>query len=308
MVNTSLLSCKALVRRYGRTRALDGVDLELAGGAPIALVGPNGAGKTTLFSVLCGFVRPTSGEVRVLGHRPGSSALRGQLGALPQDALLAPRRTVGAQLEDFARLQGMTRAVARSERERVLDVVDLAGVARQLPDSLSHGMGKRVAFAQSLIGSPRLVLLDEPTAGVDPPNVRVIHGLIREMAGQIDFMISSHNLDELERLTDRVVYLDSGRVSARGAIANDDSASSQIGRLTITLETIQASAAEQAAFALTQLESISACRATPRGDLVAEVVNEDLAARDVIEWCAAHNVSWRRLARGRSLEARLYDD
>jgi ABC-2 type transport system ATP-binding protein len=308
MTNNSLLSCGALVRRYGRTRALDGVDLELESGAPIALVGPNGAGKTTLFSVLCGYVRPTSGEVRVLGHRPGSAALRGQLGALPQDASLAPRRTIGAQLEDFARLQGMSRLAARSERERVLDVVDLAGSARQLPDSLSHGMGKRVAFAQSLIGSPRLVLLDEPTAGVDPPNVRVIHGLIREMAGQIDFMISSHNLDELERLTDRVVYLDSGRVSSRGAIASDDGGDSQVGRLTITLETIEASVASEAADALTQLDSVSTCRTTPRGDLVAEVVDEDRAARDVIDWCAEHKVRWRRLARGRSLEARLYDD
>lgn len=308
MADVPLLSCQSLVRRYGRTRALDGVDLELEGGAPIALVGPNGAGKTTLFSVLCGYVRPTSGEVRVLGHRPGSAALRGQLGALPQDASLAPRRSIGAQLEDFARLQGMSRTAALGERQRVLDVVELSDSADQLPDSLSHGMRKRVAFAQSLIGSPRWVLLDEPTAGVDPPNVRVIHALIRDMASSIDFMISSHNLDELERLTNRVVYLDKGRVSARGAFEGAAGGDSQTGRLTITLETIEASVSDSAAAGLSQLESITKCTATPRGDLIADVTEEDRAARDVIEWCAANGVHWRRLARGRSLEARLYDD
>ncbi len=306
---TTMLTCDALVRRYGRTRALDGVDLSLDSGAPVALVGPNGAGKTTLFSVLCGYVRPTSGSVTVLGHKPGSAALRGQLGALPQDAELAPRRSIGAQIEDFGRLQGMSRGQARAERERVLDVVDLADVARQLPDSLSHGMRKRVALAQALIGSPRLILLDEPTAGVDPPNVRIIHGLIREMAGDIDFLISSHNLDELERLTERVVYLDQGQVSSRGAVAVADMAgdTEAQGRLTITLDVVDADVHDRVAAAVTGLANVTGCRVAPRGDLVADVLSEDAAAAEVIGWCAGNGVRWRRVSRGRTLEERLYE-
>lgn len=301
-----MLRCNQLTRRYGRTQALDGVDLSLDSGAPIALVGPNGAGKTTLFSVLCGYVRPTSGTVRVLGHAPGSPALRGQLGALPQDAELAPRRLIGAQLEDFARLQGFNKSDARRERERVLELVDLATVARQLPDSLSHGMRKRVALAQALMGSPSLVLLDEPTAGIDPPNVRVIHGLIRELAGDIDFLISSHNLDELERLTERVVYLDRGRVTSRGAAASS-TADNDAGRLTLTLETVDADVHQRVANDLVELTAVSACRVTPRGDLVVDVNDESDAAQAVIAWCTKHDIAWRRIARGRSLEERLYD-
>lgn len=308
MNNTVLIACDQLTRRFGRTRALDGVDLTLESGAPIALVGPNGAGKTTLFSVLCGYVRPTAGKVRVLGQAPGSAALSGQVGALPQDAELAPRRSVGAQLVDFARLQGMSRREAAQECQRVLDIVDLASAATTLPDALSHGMRKRVALAQALIGSPRLVLLDEPTAGVDPPNVRVIHGLIRELAGSIDFLISSHNLDELERLTDRVVYLDRGRVTTRGVATDDEHSGNRTGRVTLTLESVDADLHQRVAASLATLAAISGCEVTPRGDLIADTADEDAAAIDVIQWCVEHDVAWRRLSRGRSLEERLYAD
>ena len=218
---STLIECRGLTKRYGRTQALAGVDLSLERGAPIALVGPNGAGKTTLFSMLCGFVRPSSGDVRVLGEPAGAAVLRGRIGALPQDASLAPGFPVRSQLVQLARLQGFARPAARAEADRVLERVRLVEAAGNVPESLSHGMRKRISFAQALIGSPELLLLDEPTAGVDPPNVRVIHALIRELGDEVDFLISSHNLDELERLTERVVTLEGGRVSARGELADE---------------------------------------------------------------------------------------
>ncbi len=302
-MSVPLIECSALVKRFGSVRALDALDLTVEPGGPVALVGPNGAGKTTLFSVLCGYLPARSGSVRVLGHAPGHPALRGRLAALPQDAELDPHRGVGAQLAGFARLQGRSRAQARSEAARVLERVDLAGAAASRPGALSHGMRKRVALAQALVGEPELILLDEPTAGVDPPNVRVIHALVRELADTVGFVISSHNLDELERLTDRVVYLERGRVSARGELAaagHDDA-----GRLAIALMGVDEA---EALATFGNLPGVRAARSAGRGEALLEVDDADAAAPLVLGACAARGWRWRSLTRGRSLEQRLYDD
>ena len=312
---STLIACRALTKRYGGTRALDGIELELTRGAPIALIGPNGAGKTTLFSVLCGFVRATGGQAHVLGEPSGSGALRGRIGALAQDASLSPGVSVRSQLVHLARLQGLSRATARTEAERVLERVRLRDTGGDPPESLSHGMRKRIAFAQALLGAPELLLLDEPTAGVDPPNVRVIHALIRDLAGEVDFLISSHNLDELERLTDRVVYLEAGRVSMRGerAGARQDgtgeigaAGEERAGRLTVTLGSM--SDVVPAADALRALVEVIGCRIAERGDLLLSVDDENAAAQAVIAVLGERGVHWRSLVRGRSLEERLYDD
>lgn len=301
--STPLLECRGLVKRYGATRALDRLDLVVEPGGPVALVGPNGAGKTTLFSVLCGFLPARAGTVRVLGHPPGHPALRGRLAALPQDAALDPHADVGVQLRGFARLQGHSRAGAAKEAARVLERVDLAGSARSRPGALSHGMRKRVALAQALIGAPELVLLDEPTAGVDPPNVRIIHAIVRELADTTGFLISSHNLDELERLTERVVYLERGRVSERGerAVAALD----ETGRLGLVLVDVDVAAATSA---LAALPGVRAVDRAEGGDFALSVDDADAAAATVLGLCAERGWRWRSLTRGRSLEQRLYED
>ena len=302
---TPLIECRGLVKRFGATRALDGLDLAVEPGAPVALVGPNGAGKTTLFSVLCGFLPARTGSVRVLGLPPGHPGLRGRLAALPQDAALDPHRAVGAQLAHFARLQGMGRAAARAEAARALELVGMADAAGSRPGALSHGMGKRVALAQALLGTPELVLLDEPTAGVDPPNVRVIHAIVAELAGTTGFLVSSHNLDELERLTDRVVYLERGRVSARGELANR--AGADDARLGVTLE--RGPDPDEVGAALGSLAAVVAVAPGTRGaSWSLEVRDVDRATAEVVALCAARGWRWRALARGRSLEERLYGE
>ncbi|MBZ4679319.1 MAG: transporter, partial [Shewanella sp.] len=201
----SLINCNGLSKLYGSKRALDSVDLQLEPGSPIALVGPNGAGKTTLMSLLLGYIRPSSGEITVMGQRPGSTGLLGQISALPQDAALDPGFSLLTQFSLFARMQGMGAEAAKAESMRVLALVGLEDVANQKPNSLSHGMGKRAAIAQALIGNPKLVLLDEPTAGLDPANARKIRELVESLSADTTFIISSHNLDELEKLCDRVL-------------------------------------------------------------------------------------------------------
>ena len=227
-----LIECKGLSKSYGSKQALKQVDLTLDAGAPIALVGPNGAGKTTLFSLLCGYIAPTTGEVSLLGHKPGDAALLGRVASLPQDATLDPNFDILTQLTLFGTLQGFSKKEAKSEALRVLSLVDLTDSASQKPKSLSHGMAKRVAIAQSLIGSPEIVLLDEPTAGLDPANAKKIRELVRELSDKTTFIISSHNLDELEKLCGQVLYLELGQLTQ--SVSMDDSLQSQY--LTLTMQ------------------------------------------------------------------------
>lgn len=216
----SLITCQNLSKHYGSKKALENVSFELKEGAPIALVGPNGAGKTTLFSVLCGYLAPTKGSVSIFGHEPGSPALLNMVSALPQDATLDPNFSIVTQLSLFGRLQGLSQKEAKTEALRVLDLVELSDAAHQKPTSLSHGMSKRVSIAQALIGSPKLVLLDEPTAGLDPANAKKVRELVAKLKHHTTFVISSHNLDELEKLCDQVLYLDKGKLGQSLSIHN----------------------------------------------------------------------------------------
>ncbi|MEL4339378.1 ABC transporter ATP-binding protein [Shewanella xiamenensis] len=238
-----LVQCQGLSKNYGSKKALNNVNLTLEAGAPIALVGPNGAGKTTLFSLLCGYLTPSAGSVRILGEAPNSPALLGQIAALPQDATLDPNLTIISQLSFFARLQGMDSKQANQEALRVLNLVDLAEVAQQKPPSLSHGMSKRVAIAQALIGAPKLVLLDEPTAGLDPANAKKIRELVRTLSPTTTFVISSHNLEELEKLCDQVLYLDKGELGQSISMRSSNSGSDY---LTLTMESCDSEALIQA--------------------------------------------------------------
>jgi len=296
----SLIHCNALTRRYGSTIALDSLNLELEAGAPIALIGPNGAGKTTLLSLLCGFIRPSSGQVEIMGHAPGTSHLSGQLAALPQDAVLDPRLSVGRQLRFFARLQGMSASQARMEVSRVLEIVDLTQSMQSRPTDLSHGMRKRVAIAQALIGSPKLVLLDEPTAGIDPPNAKLIRDLVREQSANTTFVVSSHNLDELERLCSSVIYLEKGRLVSFGAVSDDDVAHDV---LTLRAPKIDAELFIGLCRELPQVKNVSR---TAQGDFLIQTSDDMAASVALLQLLQERGWRYRQLSRGKTLEERLY--
>lgn len=214
MNNSPVIRCHNLCHSYAGKAVLRQVNFELATGEPIGLVGPNGAGKTTLLSILCGFIYPTAGSVSLFGHKPGASALNGKVSALPQDAKLDPSFTIGDQLSFYARLQGLNRQQALREATRVLGAVALKDSIKERPDTLSHSMAKRVAIAQALIGKPELILLDEPTAGLDPVNTRNIREIIAELSPTTTFMISSHDLSELDRLCQQVLLLENCTMSS----------------------------------------------------------------------------------------------
>lgn len=207
-----IIDVQQVTKKYGSNTALNNVEFSLESGAPVALVGPNGAGKTTLFSLLCGYIQPSAGNINILGHSPGDSALFGRLSALPQDAQLDPRFSIAMQLNFYARLQGMSSKQAKTDTLRVLDMVGLIEAAKSLPTELSHGMRKRATIAQALLGSPEIVMLDEATAGLDPTNAKEIRAIVADHADNVNFILSSHDLNELERLCDRVLYLENGHL------------------------------------------------------------------------------------------------
>lgn len=213
-----VLSLEHVSKRFGSRPALNGISLGVPQGTVWGLIGPNGAGKSTTFNLLCGYLRPTSGQVRVLGRDPRTpGALKRVLGVLPQDAALPGYLAVGPLLTYLGTLSG----VERPEREArvALERVGLSDVWDVPPAALSHGMGRRVGLAQALLGDPPVVLLDEPTSGLDPKVAAEVRGLVAAMRGRATVLVSSHNLPELEALCDGATILDHGRLIKGGTMA-----------------------------------------------------------------------------------------
>ena len=220
---SAALTMVDVVKRYGllpsSPRALDGLSLEVPEGSLCGFVGPNGAGKTTTFSVVCGFLRLTSGKVDILGGGLfDAGRLKGRLAALPQDADLGPSHTPRQLLTHLAQLQGLSASDARHNASQLLERVQLGPRMDDRITSLSHGMRRRVAVASSLLGDPELVLLDEPLSGLDPKQVANLRDFLAEQRGKRTLVVSSHNLAELEKLCDHVIIIDAGRLVRQGPI------------------------------------------------------------------------------------------
>jgi ABC-type multidrug transport system ATPase subunit len=216
-----------VTKKFGTKIAVDDVSLRIKSGSVYGLIGPNGAGKTTTFSMLAVYHEPTLGEVEVLGFAPSAvSGLRSRLGVLPQDALLPAGDKVGEFLVHMARLQNIPAQKAESQVREVLAEIDGRDWWNMRCGALSHGMAKRVALAQALLGEPEVVLLDEPTAGLDPKVAYEVRQLIKSRRGRCTLIVSSHNLQELEEICDAAAILDRGKLVAEGTI-NELTASSE---------------------------------------------------------------------------------
>ncbi len=224
-------------KRFGRVEALRGARLHVPRGTVFALIGTNGAGKTTLFSILCGFLRADRGSIRVLGGPPSATRLRGRLLALPQDAVLSKEMSVREHLEFLAQLQGLSAARARSETDRVLELFALHELAGRKAGALSHGQNKRVGVAQAFLGEPELILLDEPTAGLDPRNAHELRQAIVRERGRRTVLVSSHNLQELEAICDEAAFIERGLTVEGGRLAELTSQNREVtvwlGRLAV---------------------------------------------------------------------------
>ncbi|MCZ8548025.1 ABC transporter ATP-binding protein [Mesorhizobium qingshengii] len=207
----------AVARQYGSVRAVDGVSFAAAAGEVIALVGHNGAGKTTLIKLMLGLARPTSGSVCVLGQDPaaGDVTVRRRLGYLPENVSFNPALTGRETLRFYVQLKGGP----PKEAEALLQRIGLAHAADRRIGTYSKGMRQRLGLAQAMIGSPAVLLLDEPTTGLDPELRQQFYGIVREMqAAGTTVLLSSHALNELEGNAGRVVILNEGRKIADGSL------------------------------------------------------------------------------------------
>jgi ABC-type multidrug transport system ATPase subunit len=217
---SAALVIRGLRKAYGRTIALDGFDLRVPKGVICGFIGPNGAGKTTTFGIVGGMIRPDAGEVDILGKGPlQPQAHPGLFTMLPQDCELSPYVTLRQLLTHYARLQGATAAEAAKDVDERLEEVVLKDRAEARIKTLSHGMRRRVSIAQALIGKPKLVLLDEPTSGLDPELVVKMRDVFAAHRKKRTLVISSHNLLELEALCDHVAFIERGRCTKSGSMA-----------------------------------------------------------------------------------------
>jgi Cu-processing system ATP-binding protein len=209
----------AVTRRFGKQAAVSGVDLTLRAGERVGLVGHNGAGKSTMIKMMLGLLRPSEGSVRVLGDDPaasGSAGDRGRLGYLPENVALYPSLTGAETLDFYARLKGLP--VKRNAA--LIEKVGIAGAAHRRVGTYSKGMRQRLGLAQALLGEPRVLLLDEPTTGLDPALRQHFYEILRDLRARgAMVLLSTHALAELEGQVDRVIVMNQGRKVADGDLS-----------------------------------------------------------------------------------------
>ena len=217
----SMIALDHLTKRFGPITAVDGIDLTVAKGEVLGFLGPNGAGKSTTMKMITGFLAPSGGRVSVCGHDVGSEPVAAQrrIGYLPEGAPAWPDMTPAAFLDFAARARGLDRPARRQAIERAVARASLSGVMRQPIDTLSKGFKRRVGLAQALLNDPDVLILDEPTDGLDPNQKQEVRRLISEMAGDKAIVISTHILEEVEAICSRAVVIARGRIVADGTPA-----------------------------------------------------------------------------------------
>src|SRR5262252_647733 len=211
-----------LSKRYGDLAAVQDVSFTASPGEILGFLGPNGAGKTTTLRVITGFLPATSGTVRVCGFDvfEQSAEVRRRIGYLPENPPLYADMTVVPYLRFAAKIHGLARGDLGAAVDRVIDTCGLAGVSERLLGHLSKGFRQRVGLAQALIHEPEVLVLDEPTIGLDPRQIREIRSLVKELAGQRTVILSTHILQEVVQICQKVVIINEGRVVVEDQIEN----------------------------------------------------------------------------------------
>jgi ABC-2 type transport system ATP-binding protein len=225
LVSTPALEIRGLVAGYPvglglrRSEVLRGLDLELAHGAVLGLAGPNGSGKSTLLRVLAGVERASAGELRVLGGSVEDASVRRRIGYLPEDSPFPPELSAHSTLELLGALSRMPRERVRSESARLLELVGLAAVAQRRLGSYSRGMLRRFGLAQAWLTAPELLLLDEPTAGLDAQGFEVLGAILAEARARgTSVVIASHLPGDFSDNAGEMAVILEGRIAARGPV------------------------------------------------------------------------------------------
>ena len=215
-----MIEVSHLTKQYGNHLAVDEVSFTVADGQICGLLGPNGAGKSTIMNILTGYLSATGGQVTVAGHPlpEEADAAKACVGYLPEQPPLYPEMTVQEYLTFAAELKGVKKAERKEQVCRAARRTGLEAVLPRLIRSLSKGYKQRVGIAQALLGSPRLIILDEPTVGLDPAQVIEIRKLIRELGRAHTVILSSHILSEVQAVCQQILILSKGHLAAAGSL------------------------------------------------------------------------------------------
>jgi len=214
-----VLTVSNATKSFGKVKALDGATFDLGEGELLALLGPNGAGKTTLIRAITGRVRLDGGEVRLFGQTLSAGQTPPELGIVPQDVALYPLLTARENLATFGRLQGLSGALLVRQVDWVLERTGLADRAAEPVKQFSGGMRRRLNIACGIVHRPRVVLLDEPTVGVDPQSRDHIYDVLGELRSSgVSLLLTTHHLEEAEARCSRTVIIDHGKVIASGTL------------------------------------------------------------------------------------------
>ncbi|BAL86446.1 putative ABC transporter ATP-binding protein [Actinoplanes missouriensis 431] len=217
---SSLIHARGLIKRFESFTAVDGIDVDVQAGEAFGFLGPNGAGKSSTMRMIGCVSPPTEGELRILGMDPrrDGPAIRARLGVCPQLDNLDIELTVRENLTTYARFFGIPRRVARARADELLEFVQLSERADSKVEPLSGGMKRRLTIARALVNEPDLVLLDEPTTGLDPQARHLVwERLFRLKQQGVTLVLTTHYMDEAEQLCDRLVVMDGGRIVAEGS-------------------------------------------------------------------------------------------
>ena len=217
-----MIEVQHLTKRYGDLTAVSDISFDVASGQILGFLGPNGSGKTTTMRVITGFMPASSGTVKVAGFDifDESFEARKRIGYLPESPPLYNDMTVAAYLRFVARIKGMHKTAIPDALDRALTRCGLTKVTDRVTGHLSKGFRQRVGLAQAIIHNPEVLVLDEPTVGLDPQQIIEIRALIRELAGQHTVVLSTHILPEVSQVCEKVVIISAGRVVMEDMVAN----------------------------------------------------------------------------------------
>jgi ABC-2 type transport system ATP-binding protein len=237
-----MIEIEGLTKRFGPVEAVAGIDLNVAKGEVLGFLGPNGAGKSTTMKMITGFLAPTSGRVTVCGHDVETDTLAAQrcIGYLPEGAPAYGEMTPREFLIFIARVRGFEGAAIKTHVDAAVAKTDLDPVLDQPIDTLSKGFKRRVGLAQAILHDPQVLIMDEPTDGLDPNQKHAVRDLIRAMAAEKAIVVSTHLLEEVEAICTRAVIIDRGRVVADGTPAQLLARSRHHNAVTLTLSAAQA--------------------------------------------------------------------
>lgn len=237
-----MITVERLNRTYGPLRAVQDVSFSISQGEVIGLLGPNGAGKTTIMKMMCGFLEPSSGSILINGSdvRHDPKAAQANIGYLPENLPVYPEMTVVAYLEYAASLKGIDESLHAQEVRRVIAATELHEKAFSRIGDLSRGLKQRVGVAQALLGSPSVLILDEPTNGLDPTQTQHMRDLIRQLAASATVILSTHILSEVEAVCDRVLMVRRGELVLDSRLQDIQQSNAVTVQTNLSVERIEA--------------------------------------------------------------------